>query len=102
VNPPMTDSREEAIWSLLRDRPVDDPRAPVGDSAPSRTNRDSLVALLDAALGMLSATRHLVEVAEDVVRDQRDRIASESESEQRAPGDEQSPSAQRRKIDLSY
>jgi hypothetical protein len=96
----MTDSREEAIWSLLRDRPVDNPTAPAGDSAPPRTNRDSLVALLDAALGVLSATRHLVEVAEDVVRDQRDRIASEAE--QRAPRDEETSPARRKKIDLSY
>jgi hypothetical protein len=96
----MADNREEAIWSLLRDRAADDPMAATGDSSASRTNRDSLVALLDAALGMLSATRHLVEVTEDVVRERRDRLASECEHG--APRDEQSSSAQRRKIDLSY
>jgi hypothetical protein len=100
VNPPMADFREEAIWSLLRDRPTDDPREPAGEAASSRTNRDSRVALFDAALGVLSATRHLVEVTEDVVRERRDRIASESEH--RAPRDEQSSPAQRQKIDLSY
>ena len=96
----MADTEEEAIWSLLRDRAVTDPEAATDDAASSRTNRDSVVALLDAALGVLSATRHLVQVTEDVVREQRDRIASESDH--RAPRDEQSSSAQRRKIDLSY
>jgi hypothetical protein len=95
----MPDTREEAIWSLLRDRAANDPMAGASESAPLRSNRDSLVALFDAALGMLSATRHLVEVTEDVVREQRDRIASESEN--RAAQDGQS-SAQRTKIDLTY
>jgi hypothetical protein len=96
----MTDASEDAIWSLLRDRAADDRSAPTGDIAPPRTNRESLVVVLDAALGLLSATRHLVEVTEDVVREQRDRLASESDH--RSPRDEQSQSAQRRKIDLSY
>jgi hypothetical protein len=96
----MADTQEEAIWSLLRDRAVNDPIGAGADSASSRTSRDSLVALFDAALGMLSATRHLVEVTEEVVREQRDRIASEPERV--AQRDEQSSSAQRRKIDLSY
>jgi hypothetical protein len=96
----MTEANEDAIWALLRDRAEDDRGAPTGDVSPPRTNREALVAMLDAALGVLSATRHLVEVTEDVVREQRDRLASESD--QPAPGDEQSRSARRRKIDLSY
>jgi hypothetical protein len=96
----MTDASEDAIWSLLRDRAVDNRSASTGDVAPPRTNRESLVLVLDAALGLLSATRHLVEVTEDVVREQRDRLASDSEH--RAPRDEKSQSAQRRKIHLSY
>ena len=96
----MNDASEDAIWSLLRDRAVDDGGAPPGDIAPPRTNRESLIVVLDAALGLLSATRHLVEVTEDAVREQRDRLASDAEH--RASRDEQSQSAQRRKIDLSY
>jgi hypothetical protein len=96
----MTDASEDAIWSLLRDRAEDDRGVPTGDGAPPRTNRESLVLVLDAALGLLSATRHLVEVTEDVVREQRDRLASESDPG--APRNEQSQSARRRKIDLSY
>ena len=72
--PPMADTSEDAIWSLLRDRAEDDRNAPTGDVAPPRTNRESLVVVLDAALGLLSATRHLVEVTEDVVRERRDRL----------------------------
>jgi hypothetical protein len=96
----MTEDNEDAIWALLRDRAEDDRGAPTGDVAPSRTNRESLVVVLDAALGVLSATRHLVEVTEDVVREQRDRLASESD--QPGPRGKHSPSARRRKIDLSY
>lgn len=95
----MADTDEEAIWSLLRERAEDDPRQEARGSASPRTNRDSLVALLDAALGVLSATRHLVEVTEDVVRDQRDRLASEPA--RRDQRDEHAP-PERRKIDLSY
>lgn len=96
----MTDASEDAIWSLLRDRAEDDRGAASGDVPPPRTNREAVVALLDAALGVLSATRHLVEVAEDVVREQRDRVASDTDH--RPPRDEQADSGQRRKIDLSY
>jgi hypothetical protein len=96
----MADIREEAIWSLLRDRAAHDTMPTTGDPADSSGNRDSLVALFDAALGVLSATRHLVEVTEDVVREQRDRLASESE--RGAPREDEPSSAQRRKIDLSY
>jgi hypothetical protein len=96
----MSDAGEDAIWSLLRDRALEDRSTPTGDVAPSRTNRESLVVVLDAALGLLSATRHLVEVTEDVVREKRDRLASESDHP--APRDEQSQSGQRRKIDLTY
>lgn len=96
----MTDANEDAIWSLLRDRADDDVGAPTRDVPPSRNNREAAVVLLDAALGVLSATRHLVEVTEDVVREKRDRLASESD--QSAPRDEESRAGQRRKIDLSY
>lgn len=96
----MTDAGEDAIWSLLRDRAEDDRGRPTDDVPPSRSNREAMVVLLDAALGVLSATRHFVEVTEDVVREKRDRLASEGD--QHAPRDDKSQPGQRRKIDLSY
>jgi hypothetical protein len=95
------DDRTGAIWRLLRDR-VPDEVAPTDDEQVSlRFRRESLVPVLDAALGVLAATRHLVEVTEDVIREQRDRIAS-------APGPgadaeaSRSRAGDRKKIDLSY
>ena len=96
----MTDTREEAIWSLLRSRAAEDAASSTGAPSSPRPNRESMVALLDAALGVLTATRHLVEVAEDVVRQQRDRMASDAVAPAHDSRDE--AGAQRRKIHLTY
>jgi hypothetical protein len=84
--------REGAIWDLLKDRSdyegVAEPRGGRG----ARGGRDAWVPILDAALGVLAATRHLVEVTEEVVREQRDRMADRPSTPERPPT----------KIDLSY
>ena len=104
---------EDAIWQLLRERQRDDAGSGAGSGAgfgagPDegephyRFRRDALVPVLDAALGVLAATRHLVEVTEDVLREQRDRLVAEAEPE--PVGDEETGrhTAGRKRIDLSY
>jgi hypothetical protein len=97
----MPEDRDGAIWRLLRDRVPDDVAPPRGDQESPRFRGESLVPVLDAVLGVLAATRHLVEVTEDVVREQRDRMASAADPGP-APDASKTSAAQRKRIDLSY
>jgi hypothetical protein len=97
----MPEDREGAIWRLLRDRAADDSALPDDGPASPGFRRESLVPVLDAVLGVLAATRHLVEVTEDVVREQRDRMASANGAGGTTETSRTTP-AERRKIDLSY
>jgi len=97
----MPEDRDGAIWRLLRDRVPDDAAPPRGDQESPSSRRESLVPVLDAVLGVLAATRHLVEVTEDVVREQRDRMASAADPDPE-PGGSKTMAAKRKKIDLSY
>jgi hypothetical protein len=102
----MPEDREGAIWRLLRDRAADDRAAgdnalPDDGPASPGSRRESWVPVLDAVLGVLAATRHLVEVTEDVVREQRDRMASATGASGMTETS-RTTSAERKKIDLSY
>ena len=95
-------SADDPLWDLLRERAERDALA--GDVCSSEAlmtfRRDSVIRLLDAAVGVLSATRHLVEIAEEVLSEQRDRIRAADAGAERVDtqGDPSSP----RRIDLSY
>ena len=89
-----------AIWGLLADR-----AARLGDRSddalPGRQfGRESQVRLLTAAIGVLAATRELVDVAEDVLRQRRDRLAEEPDDGPTEPRHQDPPG--RRRIDLTY
>ena len=82
---------DELIWDVLGTR-LD----PGEDGPPGSSRREAAVQLLDAALAALAATGHLVSVAELVLRQQRDRLAT--------PADDSTPNpaGDRRPIDLTY
>lgn len=65
--------------------------------------REATTRMLDAAIGALAATGHLVAVAEEVLRDQRDRLAPDPPT---GGGPTPAPPAPwatgRHRIDLSY
>jgi hypothetical protein len=63
------------VWDFLRDRADESFGAAAAGESGVRFRRESMVRVLDAAVGVLSATRHLVEVVEEVVKEQRDRLA---------------------------
>ncbi|HZO67302.1 MAG TPA: hypothetical protein VFB74_20060 [Kribbellaceae bacterium] len=67
--------------------------------------RETATRMLDATAGVLAATGRLIAVAEELVRDQRDRLACEPPTAgdtdpRRRPDDRAAPG--RRRIDLSY
>jgi hypothetical protein len=95
---------EEALWELLSERARRDEESTRENRAAwSSVKRESAARLLDAAAGVLAATGRFVSVAEDIVREQRDRMIAvgaepgyDSESQ---PREEQSG---RERIDLTY
>jgi hypothetical protein len=96
------ESADDPIWELLSDhaRQVDEPAR--DNRAWSNVKRESAARLLEAAAGVLAATRHLVTVAEEVVEEQRDRIVAGGEPR---PVDEPQPAEpqrRRERIDLTY
>lgn len=91
---------DEAIWRLLRERALREATPTEGAEGSQGPKRESVVSLLDAVLGVLGATRHLVEVVEGVVRDGRDRLAEpDGELPQTVPDQSRS---ERKRITLSY
>lgn len=108
-------SRDGGIWDLMREHArerVDDP--PVLDSdatndashrnpAWSDSRRDATVRVLDAAVGVVGSTRHLLAVLEDVLREQRDRVVMgatpPSPVDGEVDGDDRSG---RERIDLTF
>lgn len=77
-----------------------DPGGP--DGVWDEARREAATRLLDAAIGALAATGQLVSVAEDVLRDQRDRLAADRPPDHRRPPATKAPPAARHRIDLSY
>ena len=83
--------RDPDIWGELYDRfyrdegdrPGRPPRAPMAD--------DSRARLLDAALGIVGAVRVFVDIAEDVLLDQRDRLQHDRPDPARRPEPPNSP-----------
>jgi hypothetical protein len=91
------------VWEFLREKADESFGSSTGgDQSAVRFRRESLVRILDAAAGVLSATRHLVEVAEDVVKQQRDRLAlAPIVDDSDGPGMD-SREQPRKRIDLTY
>ena len=73
-------SLDGAIWDLVHDHQAagDEERRAGGELPPGTSDlrRDALVRLLDAAVGVLESTRHLIGVTEEVFKEQRDRLAA--------------------------
>lgn len=114
-------SLDGAIWDLMRehaddggpDRRAGEPepdrdRGPYGettgngggrDAASSDARRDATVRVLDAAVGVVGSTRYLLAVIEDVLREQRDRVAAGAGTQ--SPAARPHPSG-RERIDLTY
>jgi hypothetical protein len=64
-------------------------RRPVDQSPSARLLDDySMTRILDASLGFLAAVRTLTAVAEDVVRDRRNRLAERSAAANASPTDQ--------------
>lgn len=92
---------DELIWEALgselgRDDHADDPAGRPGDES----RREAAVRLLDAALAALAATGHLVTVAELVLRQQRDHLATPAHPDSGDPAPR--PAAGHQRIDLTY
>ena len=66
---------DDTVWRLLTER-ASGRRPPSDDAAAAEFRRVSGVRLLDAAIGVLAATRELVAVGEDILRQQRERLAA--------------------------
>jgi hypothetical protein len=106
---------DRAIWDLVhahetaddRERPAEHDRDHNQDQdrdrppGPGDTRRDAMVRLLDAAVGVLESTRHLIGVTEEVLKEQRDRVAAglPSELDRRVAPSRDRP---RRRIDLTF
>jgi hypothetical protein len=93
----------DPMWEFLRERAESRREASASPGLSDvRFRRESVVRILDAAVGVLAATRRFVEVAEDVVKEQRDRlaIAPVVEGDERPyAGTDGQPAT---KIDLTY
>lgn len=97
-------SADHAIWDLLREHADAGDEARDRDAAWGAARRDASVRLLDAAVGVVGSTRQLLAVVEDVLREQRDRVAAGASEP--VPGRESAcnPSDEkgRQRIELSY
>jgi hypothetical protein len=91
-------SAEDALREMLRDRATTN--GDRDDLARVRFRRESTARILDAAIGVLAATRHLVAVTEEVLSEQRDRMRDEAAAPPRRASDHDRP--WRKKIDLDY
>jgi hypothetical protein len=95
-------SADDAIWELLSDHARRDDEPARDDPAWSNVKRESAARLLEAAAGVLAATRHLVTVAEEIVEEQRDRIVAGSEPRPVDEAQPAEPQRRRERIDLTY
>ncbi len=84
----------DALWSFLRG--IEDAADEAAAAARPAIRRESLIRVLDAAVGVLAATRRFFEVTEEVVKEQRDRLAAADRE-----GVPQAESG-RTRIDLTY
>jgi hypothetical protein len=93
----------DPIWDFLRGR-TDETAAdpPSGGQSADRFRRESVVRMLDATAGVLAAVRHFVEVAEDVVKEQRDRLAADPVADGPDGPDPAPTDRPRAKIPLTY
>jgi len=95
-------SSDGTIWELLASRAESDGETTPRDVVWLGVKRESAVRLLDAAAGVLTATRHLVAVAEEIVREQRDRLVART-ADRIADDEAPAPDSHRReRIDLTY
>jgi len=89
-------SDDDALRDLLHDRVVARrARRPVRRDPMTR---DQMARLLDAAALVLAATRGLISVGEDILRERRDRLRSDESGPETA--EDESP--RRERIDLTY
>jgi hypothetical protein len=73
-----------------------------GDAAGTDGRRDATLRVLDAAVGVVGSTRHLLAVLEDVLREQRERVAAgTTPPSPREDGTSRTASG-RQRIDLTY
>jgi hypothetical protein len=96
-------SVDDAVWHLLREHAEAGDEARDHDAAWAATRRDASVRLLDAAVGVVGSTRQLLAVLEDVLREQRDRVAGGPDPPVRVePASRQPDTTERQRIELSY
>jgi hypothetical protein len=94
---------ESPVWGFLRDRADESfGAAASSDQSAVRFRREAVVRLLDAAVGVLSATRHLVEVAEEVAKEQRDRLAIAPIVDRSQDDGRDTTERPKKRIDLTY
>jgi hypothetical protein len=97
-------SADDAIWDLLREHADAGNEARDRDAAWGAARRDASVRLLDAAVGVVGSTRQFLAVVEDVLREQRDRVAAGAPDRGDGVGVTGDPSDEkgRQRIELSY
>jgi hypothetical protein len=97
-------SADHAIWDLLREHADAGDEARDRDAAWGAARRDASVRLLDAAVGVVGSTRQLLAVVEDVLREQRDRVAAGANDPTSGDNTTCHPSdgKGRQRIELSY
>lgn len=97
-------SADDPVWALLADHlGGGDARAAGTQPGPATAaRREAAVRLLDAAAGVLVATGHLVAVAEEVVRAQRDRLATDAAGGASATDGAEPGHGARQRIDITY
>jgi hypothetical protein len=92
---------DDAIWKLLAARPRT--RAPDADDlAGRRLRRESMVKILTAAIGVVTATRELLDVTEAALLEHRDRLALGAETRGEDDCSLHERGHKRSRIDLSY
>ncbi len=87
---------------LARDDTGDDEaRAETTSIRPEATNESAKAAMLDATVGVLAALRQLLQAAEDLVRERRDRMGTSAATD--PPPSSPSPAQPgRERLDLTY
>ena len=95
-------SDDGSLREILRDRIIGEDRD--RESRPRRSRRhltdDQAARLFDAAIAVLAATRDLVGVGEDILRERRDRLTEDNVDQHTQNGEAERPT--RTRIDLTY